>query len=71
MLLTWRFSSSDVHWWVLTEMAGAISPILRGLAPEAQAKVRTRLVETAQPFRAGDGYAFPAVCLNVATRKPA
>lgn len=71
MLLTWRFSSSDAHWWVLTEMAGAISPILRGLAPEAQAKVRTRLGEMAQPFRAGDGYAFPALCLNVATRKPA
>lgn len=71
MVLTWRFPSSDAHWWVLTEMAGAISPILRGLAPEARAKVRTRLGEMAQPFRTGDGYAFPVLCLNVATRKPA
>jgi SAM-dependent methyltransferase len=71
MPLTWRFPSSDAHWWVLTEMAGAISPVLRGLAPEAQAKVRTRLGEMARPFRAGDGYAFPVLCLNVATRKPA
>lgn len=71
ILLTWRFPSSDAHWWVLTEMAGAISPILRSLAPDAQARVRARLGETAQPFRAGDGYAFPALCLNAATRKPA
>ena len=69
--LTWQFPSSDAHWWVLTEMAGAISPILRGLAPEAQRNVRTRLGDMAQPFRAGDGYAFPVLCLNVATRKPA
>ena len=71
MSLTWRFPSLDAYWWLLTEMAGAISPILRGLAPEAQAKVRTQLDEMAQPFRADDGYAFPALCLNVATRKPA
>jgi hypothetical protein len=71
MLRTWRFSSPDAHWWVLTEMAGAISPVLRGLAPEARARVRARLGEMAQPYRAGDGYAFPALCLNVATRKPA
>jgi ubiquinone/menaquinone biosynthesis C-methylase UbiE len=71
MPLTWRFPTPDAYWWLLTEMAGAISPILRGLAPEAQAKVRTRLDEMAQSFRAGDGYAFPVLCLNVATRKPA
>jgi SAM-dependent methyltransferase len=69
--LTWRFPTPDAYWWLLTEMAGAISPILRGLAPEAQAKVRTRLDEMAPPFRAGDGYAFPVLCLTVATRKPA
>jgi len=71
MPLTWRFPSPDAHWWVLTEMAGAISPILRRLAPEAQANVRMHLGGMAQPFRAGDGYAFPVLCLNVATRKPA
>ncbi len=69
MPLTWRFPSPDAYWWLLTEMAGAISPILRGLAPEAQAKVRRHLDEMAQPFRAGDGYAFPVLCLNIATRK--
>ena len=67
---TWAFPTPDVYWRFLTEMAGAISPILRGLAPEAQAKVRARIDDLAQPHRAGDGYAFPALCLNVGTRKP-
>jgi SAM-dependent methyltransferase len=69
--LTWPFPTPEAYWWFLMEMAGAISPILRGLPPEAQAALRTRLAEAAQPFRAGDGYALPALCLNVATRKPA
>ena len=71
MPLTWRFPSPDAYWWFLTEMAGAISPILRSLAPQAQAKVRAHLNDMAGPFRAGDGYAFPVRCLNVATRKAA
>ncbi len=71
MPLTWRFASPDAHWQVLTEMAGVIAPVLRGLDRQTQAKVRAQLAELARPFRAGDGYAFPALCLNVATRKPA
>jgi SAM-dependent methyltransferase len=70
MALTWRFPSPDAYWWFLTEMAGAISPILRGLAPEARAKTRADLDTLAQRFRAAGGYAFPASCLNVATHKP-
>ncbi|MGH9893889.1 MAG: class I SAM-dependent methyltransferase [bacterium] len=69
--LTWRFASPDAYWWFLTEMAGAISPVLRSLALEDQAKLRTHLDGMAQPFRAGDGFAFPVLCLNVATRRAA
>jgi len=71
MPLTWRFPRPDAYWWFLTEMAGAISPILCGLTADGQAKVRTLIEDMAQPFRADDGYAFPVLCLNVATRKPA
>ena len=71
MPLTFRFPGPDAYWSFLTEMAGAISPILLGLPREAQAKVRALIDELAQPFRAGAGYAFPVLCLNVATRKPA
>lgn len=68
--LTWSFPSSDAYWWFLTELAGAISPILQGLGPEARGRVREKIDEIAQPFRSGAGYAFPALCVNVATRKP-
>jgi len=71
MPLVWRFPRAEAYWWFLTEMAGAISPILRGLTPEVQQKVRTRLEQMAQPFRAGDGFAFPALCLNAVTHKAA
>jgi hypothetical protein len=70
MPLTWEFHSADDYWWFLTEMAGAISPVLKGLDPEAQTRVRTRIAEMTQPFRSGDGYAFPALCVNVSTRRP-
>ena len=71
MPLEWRFPGLDAYWRFLTEMAGAISPVLRTLTPEAQAAVRARWSELAEPFRADDGYALPALCLNVATRRPA
>jgi ubiquinone/menaquinone biosynthesis C-methylase UbiE len=70
MPLSWEFHSADDYWWFLTEMAGAISPVLKGLDPEAQTRVRTRIAEMTQPFRSGDGYAFPALCVNVSTRRP-
>ena len=68
---TWSFPTADRYWWLLLEMAGAISPILRGLPAEAQARVRRQVEELARPFATGEGYTFPALCHNVATRKPA
>jgi hypothetical protein len=68
---TWRFPTRDAYWWFLTEMAGAIAPALRGLPPAQQAHVRTRFDDLAEPYRSGEGYALPALCLNVATRRPA
>jgi ubiquinone/menaquinone biosynthesis C-methylase UbiE len=67
----WRFPTRDAYWWFLTEMAGAIAPVLRGLTPAAQAHVRARFDDLAGSYRSGEGYALPAACLNVATRKPA
>jgi hypothetical protein len=64
----WRFGSLDAYWRFMNDAAGAISPILRALPADAQADVRQELEETARPFRAGDGYDFPAACLNAATR---
>jgi ubiquinone/menaquinone biosynthesis C-methylase UbiE len=56
---TWRFPTREAYWWFLTEMAGAISPVLRGLTPEGQAHVRARIEDLMRPFRAGEGMRFP------------
>jgi SAM-dependent methyltransferase len=63
----WQFPDQDAYWHFLTETAASISRILRTLSPEAQNTVRERVHEAARPFHAGDGYNFPAVCLNVVT----
>jgi ubiquinone/menaquinone biosynthesis C-methylase UbiE len=65
MALRWPFVDQEAYWRFLTEAAGAISPMLRGLPPEAQAAVRTQVHEAARPFSSGDGYDFPAALLNV------
>ena len=65
---SWAFVDQDDYWRFLMELVGAIASVLRGLPPEAQAQVREQVHEAAEPFRSGEGYDFPAVCLNVVTR---
>jgi SAM-dependent methyltransferase len=67
MTFRWPFADQDAYWRYLTQTAASSSPLLRALPPEAQAAVRERVHEAARPFRSGEGYDFPAVCLNVAT----
>lgn len=62
--LRWAFTDQDDYWRFLTEVAGAISTVLRALPPETQVMVREQVYEEAEPFRSGAGYDFPAVCLN-------
>jgi ubiquinone/menaquinone biosynthesis C-methylase UbiE len=60
----WTFADLDDYWRFLTETAGGISPVLRALPREVQAMVRERMYEATEPYRSGEGYAFPSVCLN-------
>jgi hypothetical protein len=64
----WTFADHDDYWRFLTEVAGAIASVLRTLPPEVQVQVREQVHEAAEPFRLGEGYDLPAVCLNVLTR---
>jgi SAM-dependent methyltransferase len=64
----WTFADRDDYWRFLTEAAGAISPVLQALPPAVQAQVREQAHEAAESFRSGEGYDFPAVCLNAVTR---
>ena len=61
------FADQDAYWRYLTETAASASPVLRSLPPEEQDKVREQVHEAARPFRSGEGYDFPAVCLNAVT----
>ncbi|HET7270652.1 MAG TPA: methyltransferase domain-containing protein [Rubrobacter sp.] len=61
------FADRDAYWRYLTDTSASSSPILRSLPPEEQAKIREQVHEMARPFRSGEGYDFPAVCLDAVT----
>jgi SAM-dependent methyltransferase len=63
----WRFANQDAYWRFLMETAASFSPVLRALSTEAQEMVRERVYEAVRPFHSGEGYDFPAVCLNAVT----
>jgi SAM-dependent methyltransferase len=63
----WPFADQDTYWRYLSETAASASPVLRALSPEAQEAVRGRVQELARPYQSGEGYDFPAVCLNAVT----
>jgi ubiquinone/menaquinone biosynthesis C-methylase UbiE len=65
MDIEFRFGDFDAYWAFLTEMAGAISPVLRALEPAEQEQVRARLVEAIEDFKRDEGYVLPGRCLNV------
>ena len=63
----WSFADQEAYWRYLTETSASASPVLRSLPPTAQEAVREQVHEAARPFHSGEGYAFPAACLNVVT----
>src|SRR3712207_3863239 len=58
------FADWDAYWRYLTETSASAAPVLRSLSPEEQDEVREQVHEAARPFQSGEGYDFPAVCLN-------
>ena len=61
------FADQEAYWRYLTQTSASASPVLRSLPTAAQEAVREQVHEAALPFHAGEGYDFPAVCLNVVT----
>ena len=59
------FADQDAYWRYVTETSA--SPVLRSLALEARNEVREQVHEAARPYRSGEGYDFPATCLNAVT----
>jgi ubiquinone/menaquinone biosynthesis C-methylase UbiE len=63
----WPFAEKDAYWRYVTETAASSSPVLRALSHEMQNAVREQVHEAARPYRSGEGYDFPATCLNAVT----
>jgi SAM-dependent methyltransferase len=61
------FADQETYWRYLNETSASAAPVLRSLSTTAQEAVREQVHEAARPFRSGEGYDFPAVCLNVVT----
>jgi SAM-dependent methyltransferase len=59
------FADQEAYWRYLTETSASAAPVLRSLPTAAQEAVREQVHEAARPFHSGEGYDFPAVCLNV------
>jgi SAM-dependent methyltransferase len=62
-----RFADFEAYWRYLTELAGGISPVLRGLSPDEREAVRAQLREAVAPFAVDGSYDFPGLCLNAVT----
>jgi SAM-dependent methyltransferase len=62
-----RFADVAAYWRYLTDLAGAISPVLRSLPPAEQAAIQELMREAIAPFETGRGYDFPGLCLNAVT----
>jgi SAM-dependent methyltransferase len=61
------FADQEAYWRYLNETSASAAPVLRSLSTTAQEAVRDQVHEAALPFQSGEGYDFPAVCLNVVT----
>jgi ubiquinone/menaquinone biosynthesis C-methylase UbiE len=62
------FADQEAYWRYLNETSASASPVLRSLPTAAQEGVREQVHQAAVPFHSGEGYDFPAVCLNIVTR---
>src|SRR5215208_4859297 len=63
----WPFADQNAYWRYVTETAASASPVLRALSHEEQSKIREQVHEAARPYQSGEGYDFPATCLNAVT----
>jgi hypothetical protein len=63
----WPFAEKDAYWRYVTETSASSLPVLRALSHEVQNTVREQVHEAARPYRSGEGYDFPAACLNAVT----
>jgi SAM-dependent methyltransferase len=64
MDVDWVYGSFDEAWGFMTEVAGAIAQLVKGLSPEDTAALRSALEGNMEPFRTSSGYTLPGVTIN-------
>ena len=67
--VVWSFADGDELWRFVTEVAGGIAMVIRGLPEEEQLRVRSEIERASEPLRSNGGYDMPGLTLNVLARK--
>jgi ubiquinone/menaquinone biosynthesis C-methylase UbiE len=64
--VVWKFKDEEELWSFYSEIAGAISILLKDMDESSISEVREALKEKSAQFQSDGGYAFPGVAFNVA-----
>ncbi|HWL64879.1 MAG TPA: methyltransferase domain-containing protein [Actinomycetota bacterium] len=65
----WRFDDFNGVWAFATELAGAISALVKQLPPEEVEDFKKAVIPAIEPYKSGDGYDLPGVTMNAAATK--
>jgi ubiquinone/menaquinone biosynthesis C-methylase UbiE len=63
--VVWSFADDEELWSFLTELAGGIALVIRGLPEKEQLRVRSEVERASEPQRSNGGYEMPGLTLNV------
>jgi SAM-dependent methyltransferase len=63
--VVWSFADEEQLWHFVTELAGALALVIRGLPEDQQLRVRAEVERASEPLRSNGGYDMPGLTLNV------
>jgi ubiquinone/menaquinone biosynthesis C-methylase UbiE len=63
--VVWSFADDEDLWRFLTELAGGLALVIRGLPEDEQLRVRSEVERASEPLRSNGGYEMPGLTLNV------
>ena len=63
--VVWSFADDEELWRFVTELAGGIALVIRGLPEDEQLRVRSEVERASEPQRSNGGYDMPGLTLNV------
>jgi SAM-dependent methyltransferase len=66
--VVWSFADEEQLWHFVTELAGALALVIRGLPEDQQLRVRAEVERASEPLRSNGGYDMPGLTLNVLAR---